>query len=114
MNTIYFKRSEFACKCGCGFDTVDVDLLPILIDLRNHFNSPVHINSGCRCYPYNRRIGSKDSSQHTKGKAADVRVDGYTSSQVHDYLTTKYPKRFGIGLYENFVHVDSRNIRARW
>jgi len=33
MDTIYFKRGEFVCSCGCGFDTVDVDLLPVLIDL---------------------------------------------------------------------------------
>ncbi|EAS4214514.1 serine/threonine protein kinase, partial [Salmonella enterica] len=26
MISKYFKRSEFACKCGCGQDTVDAEL----------------------------------------------------------------------------------------
>ena len=30
-----FSRSEFACKCGCGFDAVDVDLLAGLQALRD-------------------------------------------------------------------------------
>lgn len=114
MNTIYFKREEFACKCGCGFDTVDVDLLPILIDLRSKFKSPVIITSGCRCYEYNRKVGSKYSSQHTKGKAADITVKGYSPEQVYDYLTAKYPNKYGFGLYKTFVHVDSRDVKARW
>lgn len=114
MNTIDFTREEFACKCGCGFDAVDTDLLEVLIDLRNHFNSPVYINSGCRCLMHNRIIGGEDTSQHVRGKAADVRVRRFTPEQVYDYLTSKYPSRFGIGLYGLFVHVDSRSVKARW
>ena len=47
----YFHRSEFACKCGCGFDTVDTELLKVLTRLRVRFNKPVKITSACRCEP---------------------------------------------------------------
>ena len=72
------------------------------------------LNSGCRCLIYNRTKDSEDTSQHVRGKAADVRVRHFTPEQVYDYLNTKYPNRFGIGLYETFVHVDVRALKARW
>ena len=54
----YFKRSEFACKCGCGFDTVDYELVKVLEYIREHFDRPLQINSGCRCATHNRTLGS--------------------------------------------------------
>ena len=33
--------------------------------------SPITITSGFRCLPLNRRLGSKDTSQHVMGEAAD-------------------------------------------
>ena len=44
-----FSRTEFACKCGCGFDTVDSLTLEALESIRKHFNKPVTVTSGCRC-----------------------------------------------------------------
>lgn len=35
---------------------------------------PIQVTSGFRCIPLNRKIGSKDSSHHTKGRAADIKV----------------------------------------
>ena len=43
---------------------------------------PVMINSGFRSKPVNDVVGSKDSSQHRIGCAADVRVPGMTPRQV--------------------------------
>ena len=106
----YFVRSEFACKCGCGFDTVDCELMMILEDVRAHFNSPVTIHSGCRCPEYNKKVDGKAKSQHMLGRAADIDVKDHTPSEVYEYLTSKYPKKFGIGLYPTFVHVDSRSV----
>ena len=114
MLTKNFKRKEFECKCGCGQDTVDYMLLKILEDVREHFNQPVTINSGNRCYEYNKRIGGSAKSQHTKGKAADIVVKGVKPQEVYDYLNDKYPKTFGMGNYKTFTHIDSRNLKARW
>ena len=43
---------------------------------------PVMINSGFRSKPVNDAVGSKDSSQHRLGCAADLRVPGMTPRQV--------------------------------
>jgi hypothetical protein len=38
---------------------------------------PILISSGYRCLALNRRIGSKDTSQHVKGEAADFTAPGF-------------------------------------
>ena len=43
---------------------------------------PVMVNSGFRSLPVNRAVGSKDTSQHTIGCAADIRIPGLTPDQV--------------------------------
>lgn len=110
----YFYRDEFECKCGCGFDTVDVKLNYILEDLREWFKVPVTVNSACRCKDYNEFVGSKDTSQHRLGKAADVVVSGISPLVVYYYLDSKYQDNHGVGLYDSFTHVDSRRRKARW
>lgn len=110
----WFRRSEFSCKCGCNFDTVDAQLLEVLTDVREHFNSPVVITSGCRCDLHNHTIGGASKSQHTTGKAADFYVRDVAPEVVHAYLEDKYPDKFGLGLYSNRIHFDSRSYKARW
>jgi uncharacterized protein YcbK (DUF882 family) len=111
---VYFNRHEFSCKDGCGFDTVDVILIMWLSMLRERY-SPVIINSGCRCLNYNRSIGSSDTSQHVDGRAADINVPNTSTREIYDYLEAIMGNNGGLGLYEQFVHVDSRtNGPARW
>jgi len=43
---------------------------------------PVMINSAFRCKEVNDAVGSKDSSQHRIGCAADLRVPGMTPDEV--------------------------------
>lgn len=43
---------------------------------------PIMINSAFRCHEVNQAVGSKDSSQHRHGCAADIRVPGMTPDQV--------------------------------
>lgn len=109
-----FKRSEFACRCGCGFDTVDGELLEILKTLREHFNAPVKIQSGARCATHNKNVGGADNSQHVYGRAADIAVSGIAPSAVYAYLVSTYPHSYGVGLYNSWVHIDTRKQKARW
>ena len=111
---MHFKREEFACQCGCGWDAIDFELLEVLIDVRSYFNSPVLITSGNRCEKHNKEIGGAEKSQHTLGKAADFKVKHVSPVLVYNYLDTKYPDKYGLGIYENRVHLDVRNSRARW
>lgn len=110
-----FSRSEFACECGCGFDTVDFMLVTVLQDIRDHFNAPIKISSGNRCKEENKNTkGAAKNSEHMKGKAADIKAIGVSPSAIYSYLNEKYPSKFGIGLYYNRVHIDVRKERARW
>lgn len=110
-----FSRHEFACNCGCGYDTVDKELVDILQDVRDHFGAAVTVTSGCRCEAYNAKVGGSPGSQHRLGRAADIVVDGVAPAAVHEYLAGKISGRFGLGSYATFTHVDTRsNGPARW
>lgn len=111
---LYFQRKEFECKCGCGFDTVDYELVRILDDVRAYFNKPVHITSGCRCISHNHTVGGSTYSKHVEGRAADFVVSGIDHNIVADYLENKYPDTYGIGRYDGRCHIDSREEPARW
>lgn len=110
----YFKRSEFACRCGCGTSTVDAELLEVITDVREHFGKPVIINSGHRCAAHNAKVGGAKNSVHLTGKAADIRIKGVTPVAVYDYLINKYQDKYGMGLYVSFTHIDVRDGKARW
>lgn len=45
-------------------------------------NKPIMINSAFRCKQLNDAVGSKDTSQHRVGCAADIRVPGMTPDEV--------------------------------
>ena len=110
-----FGRHEFACKCGCGFDTVDAALVAVLENLRGKLmGKPVLINSGCRCPAHNARVKGSPKSMHLRGKAADIRVVGMDAETVADCLEDLYPEDLGIGRAKGFVHVDVRGVKARF
>lgn len=112
--THYFAREEFACGCGCGFDTVDYTLATVLEQLRFDFKRAVAVTSGARCAKHNKAVGGEPDSQHLKGKAADIQVAGISTSDVYTYLNKRYPDRFGLGVYDGWVHIDVRGGYARW
>jgi len=114
-----FSRSEFACKCLCGFASVDVELLKVLEDVRAHFKEKnpdayVKVNSGNRCAKHNNQIGGAPGSYHVKGMAADIVVNGIPATDVYHYLAFKYPDKYGIGRYKRWTHIDVREGPARW
>ena len=86
--------------------------------IRAHFNVPVIINSGYRNLDYNRNIGSKDTSQHVKGTAADIVINDVSPDEVADaiefLINTGMLKEGGVGRYNTFTHYDIRGTRARW
>lgn len=111
----HFDRKEFACKCGCGFDTIDIETLDVLEMIRLHFGKPVRITSGCRCHNHNRKVGGSEKSQHVFGRAADIQVVDIEPSQVYGFLQEQFPRKYGLGLYQSWIHVDTRsNGPARW
>ena len=100
----HFNRSEFACKCGCGFDSIDSNLISNLDMMRERIGQPFKIHSGCRCEAYNKQVGGEDNSAHTRGKAADVGMPGSVFRYV--FLRMAFGLFNRIGVYPTFCHVD--------
>jgi len=110
----HFKRSEFSCKCGCGFSLPDAELLSVLEGVRQHFGKPVNINSAYRCPAHNQAVGGAPNSAHVQGIAADIDVKDVSPADVQQYVLNKYQDRYGIGTYNTFTHIDVRAAKARW
>lgn len=109
----YFSRHEIACKCGCGFNSMDVETLAVADDAREFVGHPITPSSGARCFEYNREVGSNDASQHPLARAIDLPVNDPLA--LYAYLCDKYPNKYGFGLYRTFVHIDTRSGGdARW
>lgn len=109
-----FKSTEFDCKGkGCCSKTpLDIELIGYAQVIRNYFNKPVTINSGYRCQKHNKSVGGAKNSRHTQGMAADVVVKGVKPIKVAQFAETIGIR--GIGLYDTFVHIDSRESKFYW
>ena len=71
---------------------------------------PVMINSGFRSKKVNDAVGSKDSSQHRLGCAADIRVPGMTPKQVVDAcITAQVPFDQIILEFDSWTHISVTN-----
>ena len=116
METInaYFKREEFACKCGCGFNTVDVEILRIATRLRTYFNKPLIITSGCRCPHHNTFVHGVPGSLHTKAKAIDFFIKDTPIVVIANKLEEWYPDTLAIGMYTKHIHLGITEVRRRW
>ena len=109
-----FNASEFSCKGkGCCSKTkIDEKLVNILQRIREHFKVSVTINSAYRCSIHNKKVGGASSSNHTKGTAADIVVKGIKPIEVAKYAESIGV--LGIGLYDDFVHIDTRISKSFW
>ena len=115
--TTNFSRYEFACYCGCGFDTVDFMLVSEMQVMRDHFGKRVEITQkgGCRCHQGNIVAGGAEFSQHLFARAADFTMPSVDPRDVQSYLKHKYKGMYGIGCYSSFTHFDTRTSGpARW
>ena len=61
--------------------------------IREHFCVPIRISSGYRSKELNAKIGGSATSQHCKGQAVDIDMDGtsLTNKQVFDYIKDNLP-----------------------
>lgn len=94
-----------------------VPTLRVLDDLRAHVGKSVTLTSGYRSIPYNRSVGSPDTSLHTSFRALDFKVADHTPAQVFAILDSwRKSGRItgGLGKYSSFVHFDTRGRNATW
>ena len=111
-NIRYFRRSEFACKCGgkyCnGFPAEPQEAMVRIADkIRAHFGAPAHVVSGLRCPAHNKAVGGKANSQHMYGEACDIRVDGVGWSDLLAYTKSLPGVRYAYHIEgSNNIHFD--------
>lgn len=110
----YFAEAEFECRCCGGLpdDGLDERLLEVLDKIREAIGEPLYIESGYRCRSHNEEVGGVADSQHIHGRAADVYADG--ASVLKIAALAEEAGADGIGLYDDFVHIDTRGSHARW
>lgn len=99
--------------------SIDPDLLDLLFALKCRIRprDPFHVISGYRSPETNERLrhhtsGVAQKSFHTKGKAIDIRLPGYNTSQLRN-LCVKM-NAGGVGYYSqsDFVHIDIGPVRT--
>ena len=109
-DTKNFKVSEFACKCGCGYDGIDQKVINMAQTIRDALGVPVRVNSGCRCEAHNKKVGGRPKSKHLLGKAADL-----SCSKGAEEMFQTVQRLYGEGRlpdldycikYRTFIHID--------
>ena len=103
------------------------ELAKVIQDSADHFAATdnidvsVHITGPNRCVKHNADVGGADDSQHIYARAADFKLFNRSTGEqiaperVSHYLRQRYPRKYGIGLYSNRTHIDTRtNGPARW
>lgn len=106
-----FQIKEFACKDGSDSILIDGELVRRLQDCRDKFGVTV-INSAYRTPEWNKKVGGATNSQHVQGRASDTVCRGTTPLEVAMYVEAL--GMGGIGLYNDFTHIDTRQGKARW
>lgn len=117
-----FPLKEFKCSDGTDVPEEYMDNVRELAEnlqvLRDFVGAPVYINSGYRTPEYNEEIGGSKNSQHTLAKAADIRTKKIRPKCLHiiieGLIRTGKMKQGGLGLYDDFIHYDVRDGKARW
>ena len=111
--------------------------LKILQQIRTDLNIPININSTFRTKEHNAAVGGSSNSLHLYFNAIDFSIQGFTLANYNNlvyrinarcYITSiefqgenriLTPNIMGIGLYPNFIHIDTRGLLnkkapARW
>lgn len=107
----FFFLEEFECPC-CNCVKLHLTLLKKLSALREAIHCRLIINSGYRCKSYNRKAKGVPGSYHRLGFAVDVTVASMKMSEL--LVFAKKIDFGGIGIYDNFLHLDIRSGHEFW
>lgn len=120
----YFKKEELArcfrengARCrecplkqpadklpgGCE-ENLEALMENVLEPARAAYGKPLYVNSGYRCSIHNAAVGGASGSQHMRGEAADLRIDGKPEKLAK--IIVANGKWDQLILYPTFVHVS--------
>ena len=85
----------------------------LLEQVRALLGKPILVNSAFRSKPVNDAVGSRDTSQHRIGCAADIRVPGLTPKQVvQACIGAKIPFDQIIEEFDSWTHISVPNTSS--
>lgn len=86
----------------------------LLEQVRKVINKPIIVNSAFRSKAVNDAVGSKDTSQHRIGCAADIRVHGMTPKQVvQACIDANIPYDQIIEEFSSWTHISVPDMPSR-
>ena len=105
----YFRKEEFECRCCGGLPAeakanIEALVENVLDPARERLGMPIIVNSGYRCPKHNAEVGGVPNSQHMRGEAADLRIDG--NPEVLARVIVENGKWDQMIIYPTFVHVS--------
>ncbi len=110
-----FKVGEFRARRGEHLDGDKILIDDELVEKLEHLSvcvrrTPVIVTDGYRTPEFDRLL-TGGTGQHTKGRAADIRVNGYTSWELA--ALAEELDFDGIGIINNeAIHVDTRGYKS--
>ena len=112
--------SEIAARKGLDNTTNATEIANLvrtaglLEQVRKVVGKPIIINSGFRSKAVNDAVGSKDTSQHRIGCAADIRVPGMTPREVVDAIVkSDIPYDQVIREFDSWTHISVPDMPSR-
>lgn len=121
LSVAEFSASNTAKRKGIDNTPKDVHLEAakelakhIFQPIREHFGKPIWLSSGYRSEALNKAIGGSKTSQHCKGEAMDIDMDGKggpTNAEIFYYIKDNLPFdqliwEFGSSNAPDWVHVS--------
>jgi len=102
-----FNDEEFACKCGCGLNEMNLVFVKKLDHARFEQGKKWVMNSAQRCRKHNLAVGGSPTSTHLKGMAGDVQCENAIDRKWKVYFGTQAGIRRTV-LYDDkmIVHFD--------
>lgn len=118
----HFDLSEFKCKTCGKIANISNLLISRLEKIHSIMKAKaIYITSGYRCPNCSVKVGGYRNDAHTKGMAADIKVQKQDGSYYTAEDIAEVAERVGfggIGLMQGAVHVDTRDtepyLNSKW
>jgi hypothetical protein len=93
---------------------ISPDFVGALQQLRDAAGAAVTLRSAYRPPAKNEAVEGAEKSQHLVGRAADLRIAGFTPLETAALALETLGDGIGLGLGRNTIHLDTRGVLTSW
>ena len=112
------SEMEFYSKVPANLLDNAKEVLTNIQVLRDALGVPMTIMSGYRSPERNAAVGGATKSQHMEGNAVDLQCKTKTPLEMYNMVEKLIKegkmKQGGLGIYDGWIHYDTRGNRSRW